>query len=102
MSDLHEEMLAIIKKGQAQTDDLIKQNAALIKQNADLISALGRLDIGKSRTRSKESTSPADTDKKSEKCGVCGGPHPMKRCWELMSNKDRRPARWKTRLGKDE
>ena len=54
MSDSHEEMLAIIKKGQAQTDDLIKQNAALIKQNADLVSALGRCDNGKSRTHSKK------------------------------------------------
>jgi hypothetical protein len=102
MSDSHDEMLAIIKKGQAQTDDLLKQNAALIKQNADLISALGHLDIGKSRTRSKERTAPADTDTKSETCGLCGGPHPTKRCWELKSNKDRRPVKWKSRLGKDE
>ena len=50
----------------------------------------------------KERDAPADTDTKSETCGVCRGPHPIKRCWEQKSNKDLRPARWKTRLGKEE
>ena len=116
MSDAHDEMLTLIKKGQAQTDDLIKQNAALIKQNADLVSALGRRGRGNSQPPGKERRwermtnddtpkkrdAPADTTIKSETCGVCGGPHQIKRCWELKSNKDRRPAQWRTRLGRDE
>jgi hypothetical protein len=110
MSSTTDELLFIIKKQQSQIDKLVESNSTLSASIAKL-SAKGNTNSNNNNNNSgsnnnrnrnkgnenkKKAEQQAEGDGKGHGCAVRGKHKYTKDCFELLSNKDKRPEGWKS------
>ena len=109
MSSTTDELLFIVKKQQSQIDKLVETNSTLSASIAKL-SAKGNTNSNnnnnsgsnnnrnrnKGNENEKKAEQQAEGDGKGHGCAVCGKHKYTKDCFELLSNKDKRPEGWKS------
>jgi DNA repair exonuclease SbcCD ATPase subunit len=102
MGQIMKRLKASMEENKVLVDTVAKSNKQLTKNNktlADALKALGGGQAGGIQTSPVTGKKYHYSNPTGEKCPICNRPHAKpfnKKCYELESNKDKRPANWKS------